>query len=171
MPLRPHRPNTATTLTPLAQAVRTALASTLLVSATTPALAQTAAPASGETTLPSVTVKASSAANAVTEGSRSYTTEATSTATGLSLSLRDTPQAVSVVTNERMQDQAMDTVEDALRNTTGISIKNTDRGRNDLSARGFKITNFQFDGVPMFTGNAGAGMVSVTLTGASPVAS
>ncbi|MGS5089597.1 TonB-dependent siderophore receptor [Hydrogenophaga sp. A37] len=159
MPLRPH-PNTTATLTPLAQAVRTVLASALLIGAATPALAQTTAPASGEVTLPSVTIKASRAANAATEGSRSYTTEATSTATGLSLLLRDTPQSVSVVTRERIEDQAMDTVEDALRNTSGLSIKNTDRGRNELSARGFKITNYQFDGVPMFTGNIGVETIS-----------
>jgi outer membrane receptor for ferric coprogen and ferric-rhodotorulic acid len=159
MPLHAQRPNGAA-LTPLAQAVRTVLASALLVSASTSARAQAAAPTGGETTLPSVTIKASSAANTVTEGSGAYTTGATSTATGLNLSLRDTPQAVSVITSERMKDQAMDTVEDALRNTTGISIKNTDRGRNDLTARGFRITNYQFDGVPMFTGNIGAETLS-----------
>ena len=159
MPLHAPRPN-ATALTPLAQAVRIALASAMLASAATPAQAQTATPAGGEATLPAVTVKASSAANPATEGSGSYTTEATSTATGLNLSLRDTPQAVSVITSERMKDQAMDTVEDALRNTTGISLKNTDRGRNNVTARGFEITNYQFDGVPMFTGNAGAETLS-----------
>jgi outer membrane receptor for ferric coprogen and ferric-rhodotorulic acid len=93
--------------------------------------------------------------DATTEGTRTYATEATSTATGLTLSPRDTPQSVSVVTRERIDDQAMTNVGDALRNTTGVSLKPVDRGRNNLSVRGFDVNNFQFDGVPMATGNIG----------------
>lgn len=159
MPLRTHSPLSAPR-TRLAQAIHLTLAGAVLTCTATPVLSQSPPPGQGEATLAPVTVKAQAAPSPVTEGSRSYTTEATSTATGLSLSLRDTPQAVSVVTRERIEDQAMDTVEDALRSTTGISIKNTDRGRNDLTARGFKISNYQFDGVPMFTGNIGAETLS-----------
>lgn len=85
----------------------------------------------------------------------SYTTRGTNSATGLNLSIRDTPQSVSVITQERIKDQSMDTIGDALRNTTGISVKATDRGRNSLSARGFDINNFKIDGVPFATGNIG----------------
>lgn len=105
-------------------------------------------------TMPAVTVKAAPD-SPVTEGSGSYTTPSTATATGLGLSIRDTPQSVSVVTRQRIDDQAMATVADALRNTIGISVKPVDRGRNRLSARGFEINNFQLDGVPMTTGNIG----------------
>lgn len=84
-----------------------------------------------------------------------YTEDAASTATGLTLSLRDTPQSISVVTRERMDDQFMITVQDALANTTGVSVKPADRGRNSLSVRGFDVTNFQLDGVPVATGNIG----------------
>lgn len=96
-----------------------------------------------------VTVQAQKADNG------GYTAKSAATATGLSLSLRDTPQSVSVITRERMDDQAMSTVADALRNTIGISLKPVDRGRNNLSARGFDINNFQLDGVPFATGNIG----------------
>lgn len=41
------------------------------------------------------------------------------------------------------------------RYTTGLSLKPVDRGRNNLSVRGFDVNNFQFDGVPMATGNIG----------------
>lgn len=134
----------------------TALSAACLL--TLPAQAQTQP--TEEATLAPVTVKAQRTPDATSEGSGSYTTEATSTATGLPLSIRDTPQSVSVVTSERMQDQAMDTVEDALRATPGVSLKSMDRGRNGLSARGFLISNYQFDGVPMFTGNIGAETIS-----------
>ncbi len=90
-----------------------------------------------------------------TEGSNSYTTGAAATATGLALSLRETPQSVTVITRERMDDQAMTTVSDALRNTIGVSVKPVDRGRNNLSVRGFDVNNFQIDGVPTVTGNIG----------------
>lgn len=159
MPLRTHSPLSAPR-TRLARAIHLTLAGAVLTGTATPVLSQTPPPGQGEATLAPVTVKAQAAPSPVTEGSRSYTTEATSTATGLSLSLRDTPQAVSVVTRERIEDQAMDTVEDALRSTTGVSLKSMDRGRNGLSARGFLITNYQFDGVPMFTGNIGAETIS-----------
>ncbi len=105
-------------------------------------------------TLDRVRVEADAVA-AASEGSGSYTTEAASTSTGLDLSLRETPQSVTVVTRERMDDQAMTTVADALRNTIGVSVKPVDRGRNQVSARGFDINNFQLDGVPVATGNIG----------------
>lgn len=83
-----------------------------------------------------------------TEGSDSYTAESTTSATGLNLSLRETPQSVTVITRERMDDQAITTVFDALRNTTGVSVKAVDRGRSTISVRGFDVNNYQFDGVP-----------------------
>jgi outer-membrane receptor for ferric coprogen and ferric-rhodotorulic acid len=82
------------------------------------------------------------------EGNRSYTVQSTGTATGLNLSLRDTPQSVTVITRERMDDQATTTIFDALRYSTGVSVKAVDRGRSNISVRGFDVTIFQFDGTP-----------------------
>ena len=106
-------------------------------------------------TLPAVRVSADEEAALATEDTGSYTTSSSTTALGLNLSLRDTPQSVSVITRERMDDQAMITAADALRSTTGVSLKPVDRGRNNLSVRGFEVTSFQFDGVPVATGNVG----------------
>jgi outer-membrane receptor for ferric coprogen and ferric-rhodotorulic acid len=88
-----------------------------------------------------------------TEGT--YTVDSSSSATGLDLFVRDTPQSITVITRERIDDQAMTTVADALRNTTGVSLKPIDRGRNNLSVRGFDVNNFQLDGAPVTTGNVG----------------
>jgi outer-membrane receptor for ferric coprogen and ferric-rhodotorulic acid len=85
----------------------------------------------------------------------SYTARDARTATGLTLSLRETPQSVTVVTRERMDDQMMHTAADALSSTTGVSLKAVDRGRNNLTVRGFEVRSFQFDGVPVATGNVG----------------
>ncbi len=76
-------------------------------------------------------------------------------ATGLDLSPRQTPQSISIVTREQLEDQAAVNVGDALAYTTGISVKAVDRGRNTLAARGFDITNYQLDGAPFATGNIG----------------
>lgn len=76
-------------------------------------------------------------------------------ATGLSLTPKETPQSLSIITREQIQDQAAARVTEVLAYTTGVSVKAVDRGRNGLSARGFEITNFQLDGVPFETGNIG----------------
>jgi len=106
-------------------------------------------------TMPAVRVSADEEDALATEDTGSYTTSSSATALGLTLSLRDTPQSVSVITRERTDDQAMSSAADALRSTTGVSLKPVDRGRNNLSVRGFEITSFQFDGVPVATGNIG----------------
>lgn len=81
--------------------------------------------------------------------------EGTAAATGLDLTPRETPQSITIITREQIDDQAASTVADVLEYTTGLSVKRVDRGRNLLSARGFDITNFQLDGLPFATGNVG----------------
>ena len=78
-----------------------------------------------------------------------------STAVGLPLTPRETPQSLSLISREQIEAQSFTSIGEALEYTTGISVKATDRGRNTLSARGFEITNFQLDGVPFATGNVG----------------
>ena len=82
-----------------------------------------------------------------TEGTDSYTTGATTTATKLPLTIRETPQSVTVVTRQQMDDRGVTSVADALRNTPGITTQKYDSDRTEFSARGFAITNFQYDGV------------------------
>ena len=84
-------------------------------------------------------------------------------ATGLDLSPRETPQSLSIITREQIDDQAASTIAEVLEYTTGLSVKRVDRGRNLLSARGFAITSFQFDGLPVATGNVGLEETSTTI--------
>ncbi len=81
--------------------------------------------------------------------------EKNAAATGLDLTPRETPQSITIITREQIDDQGASTVADVLEYTTGLSVKRVDRGRNLLSARGFDITNFQLDGLPFATGNVG----------------
>ncbi|MEJ5061030.1 MULTISPECIES: TonB-dependent siderophore receptor [unclassified Pseudomonas] len=82
-----------------------------------------------------------------TEDTGSYTTGATTTATKLPLTIRETPQSVTVVTRQQMDDRGVTSVSDALRNTPGVTMQKYDSDRTEFSARGFAITNFQYDGV------------------------
>lgn len=116
---------------------------------TVPATVRTTAPAAAAT-LAEVRVMADADRSGATEGTSSYTATGPSTsATGLALSLRETPQSISVITQQRIADQQLTTLDDVMRSTTGISVKASDRGRAYYAARGFNVTSFQIDGFTM----------------------
>lgn len=80
----------------------------------------------------------------------SYTTnEELSSATGLGLTIQETPQSVTVMTAQRLEDQGIRTLSEVINNAAGVSSKAFDSTRNGFSARGFAIDNYQIDGVPL----------------------
>jgi len=91
----------------------------------------------------------------ITEGTGSYTPGLIATATRLVLSPRQTPQSVSVVTRQHMDDFALDNVDDVMRHTPGITVSAYDSDRTNYYARGFSINNFQYDGIPSAVRNVG----------------
>lgn len=93
-------------------------------------------------------VEGSGSLGTTTEDTLSYTTGETRAATGLSLSPQETPQSVTVLTRQRMDDQQLTSVQSALEATTGITSRTLDSERVDFFSRGFSIDSFQFDGVP-----------------------
>ncbi|MFJ2485226.1 TonB-dependent siderophore receptor [Pseudomonas sp. NPDC087639] len=87
--------------------------------------------------------------SSTTEGSQSYTTGPMQTATKLSLTLRETPQAVTVITRQRMDDQAMTSINDVVRATPGLFLSQAGGpGRQTYKSRGFDIDNIMYDGLP-----------------------
>src|SRR5690606_26140975 len=70
-------------------------------------------------------------------------------ATNLDLSIRETPQSISVVTSGQMRRFAADSVNEALRLATGVRVDEWETNRTSYSARGFDILNTQIDGVGM----------------------
>jgi outer membrane receptor for ferric coprogen and ferric-rhodotorulic acid len=94
------------------------------------------------TVLPSVQVSAQKL------GDASYTADKARTATPLDMALRDTPQSVSVVTQQRIEDQGLTTVTDVVNNVIGISVNQYETNRAGFTARGFDITNLIVDGIP-----------------------
>lgn len=88
------------------------------------------------------------------------------TATGLGLSVQETPQSVSIVTAQRILDQNLISVKDVIQNAVGVAINETDDVRNSFYARGFQITNTQLDGVPTawaLGGDSGETLADVSL--------
>jgi len=85
---------------------------------------------------------------ATTEQTGSYTTGATSTATKLNLTLRETPQSVSVMTRQRIDDQSLNSLTQVLEQTPGINVQHVDSERFSIYSRGYNIDSFQYDGIP-----------------------
>ncbi|WP_336335444.1 TonB-dependent siderophore receptor [Pseudomonas putida] len=83
------------------------------------------------------------------EHTGSYTTGVMQTATKLPISLRETPQSVSVITRQRIEDQGMITLSDVVKNTPGLTLNQWGAERPRFNARGFGIENLMFDGVPV----------------------
>ncbi|MFR0672837.1 TonB-dependent siderophore receptor [Enterobacterales bacterium AW_CKDN230030176-1A_HGKHYDSX7] len=90
------------------------------------------------------------APGSVTEGSGSYTTYMSSSSTRLNLTQKETPQSVTVVTRQRLDDQKLTNLTEVLEATPGITVLRTGIGaENDTYwSRGFQINNFEIDGVP-----------------------
>ncbi len=117
----------------------------ILIAAVMAALPQIAF---AEDTLSEVKVNANNIqADQSSEKTKSYTVKSTASATRLDTSIRETPQSVSVITREQLDDFRLTSVNDALSYATGIIVDNYETDRNEYSARGFGITNFQVDGI------------------------
>jgi len=76
-----------------------------------------------------------------------------STSTRLQLTARETPQSVSTVTREHMERKSLNSIDAVLRDVTGIAVSFHDTQRPLYYARGFKITDFQVDGLPTYSSN------------------
>ncbi|MGW9064285.1 TonB-dependent siderophore receptor [Achromobacter animicus] len=109
------------------------------------------APGAQTTTLAPVTV---SGMLPPVDTSGTYVVQVTNSATRLNLSPRETPQSVTVVTRQRMDDQSMQNLDDVLQATTGISVVQNGSERSVYQARGQLIDNLQIDGVPANISNA-----------------
>lgn len=70
------------------------------------------------------------------------------TSTKLPLTLKETPQSVTVVDRQRIEDFNLTSVTEVLAQTPGVTISSTDAARTNYNIRGFAVRNFQFDGVP-----------------------
>ncbi|WP_287813986.1 TonB-dependent siderophore receptor [Achromobacter sp.] len=87
----------------------------------------------------------------MSEGSGSYTVPSVMIGKG-DQRLRDIPQSVSVVTRQRLDEQNLTSVYDALENTTGVTLQQSPQGGKYIYSRGFEDSVIQYDGVPLERG-------------------
>lgn len=99
------------------------------------------------TALPEVRVS-DGAEGQATEGTGQYIAREVSVGK-LVQSPRETPQSVSVITRQRLDDFHMTKLEDAVKQTTGITVTRLDGAGNynTIQARGFDIGAIQLDGI------------------------
>jgi outer membrane receptor for ferric coprogen and ferric-rhodotorulic acid len=114
----------------------------VLVGLALPLLAQAQTEEQNPSVLPQVQVSAQKLSDTA------YTAAKAKAGTPLDMALRDTPQSVTVVTQQRIEDQGLQTVTDVVNNVVGISVNQYETNRAGFTARGFDIDNLQIDGVP-----------------------
>lgn len=116
-----------------------------------------------EDILPTIKLKADD------QDQQGYTVKKSKSATKMDLALKDTPQSVSVITKEQIDDQNLTTVEDVLNQTPGVYVQRfgaqgaVGNGGEYVFyyARGKQIVNYQVDGVmtaPAIDGKNGSSL-------------
>lgn len=103
----------------------------------------------GLDSMPAVIVSAE--ADRATEGTGLYTSRNMSSATGLNLSQRHTPQTVSVISRQQMEDFDLTTLQDVARATPGLYGKTQGVSDQETTyfARGFALSHVSVDGLPL----------------------
>ena len=76
-----------------------------------------------------------------TEGTGSYTAKGTTLASKTPLSLKDTPESVSVVTRQQIEDRQLTSIDDTLNAAAGVTVL-----EDGIYSRGFEINNVTIDG-------------------------
>ncbi len=90
--------------------------------------------------LDTVTVENQQAPNQLrTEGQDTYTSNVTSAGSKSVLDVRQVPQSVSIVTRQRIDDQNLTQLEEAMRHTVGMLILQNDVGRSSIFSRGYEV--------------------------------
>jgi outer-membrane receptor for ferric coprogen and ferric-rhodotorulic acid len=100
--------------------------------------------ADGERRSMTVTLRVASLSESVSIEASGYTPSEATAGGKTARDPKDIPQAVTVVTAQRIRDQQLTTVIDALGQATGITVAHDNY--ESVYARGFEIKNMQFDG-------------------------
>lgn len=91
-----------------------------------------------------------------TEGTKSYTSNALTVGSKAPVSIKDLPQTVSVLTSQRIEDQRITSLSQALSVLPGVTVLG---GGGDTDStfvsRGYEITAFQIDGGVPLSGTTG----------------
>lgn len=97
-----------------------------------------------------VIVEGATTADAVNREEQDYSVKMTAAGTQMPMTQRDIPQSVSIVSQQRMEDQQLQTLGEVMTNTLGISGSQADSDRISYYSRGFEIDNYMVDGIPTY---------------------
>lgn len=95
-----------------------------------------------------VIVDGSAPATPANSDERDYSVKSTAAGTKMMMTQRDIPQSVSIISEQRMNDQQLQTLGDVMDSTLGISKSQADSDRVSYFSRGFQIDNYMVDGIP-----------------------
>ena len=70
-----------------------------------------------------------------------------SSSTGMNLTLRQTPQSVTIIDEKRIKAFALTTTADVINQAVGVNVEKWETDRANFTSRGFDVTNFQIDGI------------------------
>lgn len=103
--------------------------------------------AADDLTLPATQIQSSAEReDGVSQG---YEGKASSTTTKLGLTDKQTPQAVTTITRQALDDFKISGIKDALRAAPSVTVEQTETDRTEFTSRGFDINTFEYDGVGM----------------------
>ncbi|MEI9543405.1 ferric-rhodotorulic acid/ferric-coprogen receptor FhuE [Citrobacter braakii] len=96
------------------------------------------------------TVIVEDSAPATSSEEQDYSIKSTTAGTKMQMTQRDIPQSVSIISQQPMEDQQLQTLGDVMDNTLGISRSQADSDRSSYYSRGFQIDNYMVDGIPTY---------------------
>lgn len=94
-----------------------------------------------------------------TEGTGSLATNSASVGTGVPQALKETPQSVSVITQEQIKRQGLTDLTSALNYMPGVTLQSSSGIESNFISRGFNVTTMQVDGsAPLWLNGSGSGV-------------
>lgn len=81
--------------------------------------------------------------------SQGYEGRASSSTTKLGLTDKQTPQGVTTITRQALDDFKITGIKDALRAAPSVTVEQTETDRTEFTSRGFDINTFEYDGTGM----------------------
>ncbi len=81
--------------------------------------------------------------------SQGYEGKPSTSTTKLGLTDKQTPQAVTTITRQELDDFKITGIKDALRAAPSVTVEQTESDRTEFTSRGFDINTFEYDGMGM----------------------
>jgi outer membrane receptor for ferric coprogen and ferric-rhodotorulic acid len=104
-----------------------------------------------ESLLPPITVIAPPTLDPTTEGQPGYATRAATVGAKAPTPVKEIPSSVSVITRQRIVDQGLVSVDQALAQVTGVTVTPWDGATNQIRSRGYLLES-SLDGIPVYGG-------------------